>query len=644
MARMTLRTVRVPEGMEALFSRAEEVVSRFFREREDRPERGTIEIFGERYLLVRAASLSVEFFGLVRELYGKSREAEADDFARNILFDLAHAIGKQDARNFHERMDLHEPIARLSAGPVHFSHSGWAFVDISPESRPEPGPDYYLLYDHPYSFESDAWLRASRTATFPVCIMNAGYSSGWCEESFGLALVATEVTCRGRGDETCRFVMAPPDRIEEHVSRYVQTARTAARASDYQIPDFFARKRIEEDLRRRFAEEMAEREEAEKKLRQAHKLEAVGRLAGGIAHDYNNLMAIVITRASLLERRLAPEDPMRAEIAQIIAAGERASSLTRQLLAFSRAQMLDREPLELATVVRELAELLAVLIGEHVELDVQLDPAAGWIEADRGQIEQVITNLVVNGRDAMMATGGTLAISTAQRRVDTAAATPDLPAGDYAVLAVADTGPGMSEETLARVFEPFFTTKDGQGAGLGLATVYGIVKQSGGHIEVASQLGAGTRFTVMIPRIEPRPARNASIPPAVPATERAHGTILLVEDNASVLNAISDYLRDEGFSVHTASSAAEALQIADDPDLAIDLLLTDVVMPKRSGRELALELRARRPGLRVVFMSGYSPDPALLAGIADAGLLHKPFRPEELSTKLIEMLSAPEPR
>ena len=311
----SLRTVRVPVGMEGPFLRAEELVSRYFRERHDDPERGTIEIFGERYVLVRAASLSVEFFTLVRELYGPGREGESADFARNILFDLAHAIGKSDAQNFHTKMKLEDPIERLSAGPVHFSHSGWAFVDIFPESNPTVGPDFKLIFDHPYSFESDAWVRAGRKADFPVCIMNAGYSSGWCEKSFGLVLVASEMLCRAKGDAHCRFIMAPPDRIEAHVERYLQEKpHLVTGKHSYQIPDFFARKRIEEDLRRRFAEEMAEREAAEKKLRHTHKLEAVGRLAGGIAHDFNNLMAIVITRSAMITRKLKPGDPIRREL------------------------------------------------------------------------------------------------------------------------------------------------------------------------------------------------------------------------------------------------------------------------------------------------------------------------------------------
>ncbi|MDX2093918.1 MAG: ATP-binding protein [Kofleriaceae bacterium] len=626
---MALRTVRVAEAMEAVFAKAEEVVSSFFRTREDHPERGTIEIFGERYVLVRAASLSVEFFGLVRELYGKGREPEADDFARNILFDLAHAIGKQDALNFHEKMHLDDPLARVSAGPVHFSHSGWAFVDIPEAFQPETGAAFVSTFDHPYSFESDAWLRAGRTSTFPVCIMNAGYSSGWCEASFGMPLVSAEILCRACGDETCRFVMAPPATIEDHVSKVAPHS--------YQIPDFFSRKRVEEDLRRSFAKEMAEREKAERKLRQAHKLEAVGRLAGGIAHDFNNLMAIVIARASLLERKLEPGDPMRAELDDIIAAGERASQLTRQLLAFSRSQVLDREPLELDTVVTELAKLLTVLVGEDVELDLQIADDTGWVEADRGQLEQVITNLVVNARDAMP-NGGRIMIATSRRAI---AATPELPAGTYATLTVSDQGRGMTEDVLARVFEPFFTTKeDGKGTGLGLATVYGIVKQSGGHIEVASELGKGSRFTVLLPETAAR-TTPPPMPPPLPAPSRVAargGRILLVEDNATVRSALADYLRDEGFEVLQASGGEEALATYADDGTAIDLLLSDVVMPRMGGRDLALALRQHRPRLRILFMSGYTAETELLDGLAHAELIGKPFRPQALASKIREML------
>jgi predicted hydrocarbon binding protein len=211
-----LDTVRVPKKFEPIFKISQESVSKYFREKKEEPSKGTIEIFGERYILVRAASMSIDFFETVMNLYKDAGE-EAINVARNMLFDIAHAIGKADAKNFHNKMNLKSPIEKLSAGPVHFSHSGWAFVDIFPESKPLPDESYFLIYDHPFSFESDAWVKAGKKSDFPVCVMNAGYSSGWCEESFGITLVASEILCRARGDKVCRFIMAHPARIENYI-------------------------------------------------------------------------------------------------------------------------------------------------------------------------------------------------------------------------------------------------------------------------------------------------------------------------------------------------------------------------------------------------------------------------------------------
>ena len=243
-------SVRVPDQFAAVFRKAQAYVSRYFKKMKRDPATGSIEIFGERYILVRAASMSVEFFDTIAALYGPLGEAEAQTVARQLLFDLAHALGKQDARNFFRLMDLKDPVDRLSAGPVHFSHAGWAFVDIAAESTPSPDDNYYLLYDHPYSFEAAAWQARGRTASFPVCVMSAGYSSGWCEESFGIPLVATELLCQGKGDHACRFIMAPPSRMEDHIAAYRATVpELAGRIGPCEVPGFFTRIAADRALR-----------------------------------------------------------------------------------------------------------------------------------------------------------------------------------------------------------------------------------------------------------------------------------------------------------------------------------------------------------------------------------------------------------
>jgi len=245
-----LDTVRVPEPMREVFLRAQEYVRRYFAGRVENPQQARVEISGERYILVRAASMSVEFFDLVMGLYRDRGEEEARRVANGFLFDIAHALGKADAKAFHEKMGVSDPIERLSAGPIHFAHAGWAFVDILPESKPSPDEDYFLIYDHPFSFEAESWLKRGQRTEFPVCVMNAGYSSGWCEESFGVPLVAVEIECRVRGDERCRFIMAPPSRIGAHLARYGAGDAARADGAAAAVPEFFQRKRIEEVLHR----------------------------------------------------------------------------------------------------------------------------------------------------------------------------------------------------------------------------------------------------------------------------------------------------------------------------------------------------------------------------------------------------------
>lgn len=300
-----LATVRVPERLVPLFREAQRYVTSYFSDMRSAPERGTLEISGQRYMLVRAASMSVEFHDMVQSFYAEVEEASA--VAHALLFDVAHAMGLADARAFAERMHLQEPIARLSAGPVHFAHAGWAFVDILPESSPSPDSEFYLVYDHPYSFESDSWLAAAKPSKWPVCMMNAGYSSGWCEDAFGLPLVAAEILCRAKGDGTCRFVMAPPERIGARIAEYAAAhPELAARIVNYRVPGFFSKRtdrqllrknlELEQDAERRARElasvndrlksDIAERERTQADLLATQELNErlIEALPGGVVH------------------------------------------------------------------------------------------------------------------------------------------------------------------------------------------------------------------------------------------------------------------------------------------------------------------------------------------------------------------------
>ncbi|MCJ7507832.1 MAG: hypothetical protein MUO85_03760, partial [candidate division Zixibacteria bacterium] len=247
-----LDTVSVPEQFEPIFQKAQDYVRRYFSEKKEDASKGTIEIFSQRYILVRAASMSVDFFDTIKNMFKDWPDEKASEIARSLLFDVAHAIGKMDARNFHQKMGVQDPIEKLSAGPIHFSHTGWAFVDIFAQSRPTPDENYYLIYDHPFSFEADAWEKSGKKSNFCVCAMNAGYSSGWCEESFGIPLVASEIMCRARGDSTCRFIMAQPSKIRQYLQDYLRDhPDISENAALYRIGGFFQEfKQAHEDLRK----------------------------------------------------------------------------------------------------------------------------------------------------------------------------------------------------------------------------------------------------------------------------------------------------------------------------------------------------------------------------------------------------------
>ena len=382
--------------------------------------------------------------------------------------------------------------------------------------------------------------------------------------------------------------------------------------------------------------------ELEAQLLQAQKMEAVGRLAGGVAHDFNNLLTVISSYSEMALETLAPEDPLYGDMREIRSSADRASRLTRQLLAFSRKQVMQAQVLDLNRVSTEMERMLRRLIGEDVTLALDLAHDVGEIRADPGQLEQVLMNLVLNARDATP-DGGRLLIGT--RNVSLASdLTHDgvkVPAGEYVTLSVMDTGSGMSDETKAHLFEPFFTTKDsGQGTGLGLSTVYGIVKQSGGEIHVHSEIGRGSTFTAYFPRLAQR--RERISPPGSSAIDDNFGTetILLVEDDQALLGLAQRILRAAGYTVLEARNANAAIELGTLYEGEVHLLLTDVVMPQQNGRTVGARLTALRPGMRVLYMSGYTDEDVMRRGVSakQSEFLQKPFTPDQLTRRVREVL------
>jgi two-component system cell cycle sensor histidine kinase/response regulator CckA len=384
-----------------------------------------------------------------------------------------------------------------------------------------------------------------------------------------------------------------------------------------------------------------EKRSMESQLRQSSKMEAVGQLAGGVAHDFNNLLTVIMSYSAMLLADLDPNNPLHADIQEIAAAADRAAGLTRQLLAFSRQQLMQPRVLDINAVIGNVEKMLRRIIGEDIELRIKLDADVARINADPGQLEQVVMNLVVNARDAMPA-GGRLSITTSNSELSTESASGALnaPDGEYVMLSVSDTGTGMHREVQQRLFDPFFTTKDqGRGTGLGLSTVYGIVKQSGGEIYVYSEIGQGSTFKVYFPRFT-QGGEVQEVESATREVPRGTETLLLVEDDDNLRNLVARVLSDRGYTVFVAAGGAEALAIAGNPGTLIEGVISDVVMSGMNGRQLVEKLLESRPGLGVLLMSGYTDDDVLRRGVlhGETAFLQKPFTPDQLARKVRAVL------
>ena len=382
-------------------------------------------------------------------------------------------------------------------------------------------------------------------------------------------------------------------------------------------------------------QDISDRRQLEEQVRQAQKMEAIGQLAGGIAHDLNNILSVILTYTEIISDDLEPGGHLRDDLDEIRRASQRAAELTRQLLAFGRQQMLQPRIVDLGAIASGLGNMLGRLLGADVELVLRLG-AVDKVRADPGQIEQVIMNLVVNARDAMPE-GGTLTVEVANTLDGAVGAS-----GRFVMLAVSDSGDGIAPEIRDRIFEPFFTTKAmGKGTGLGLSTVHGIVTQSGGHVVLESELGHGTTFRVYLPRVDD--PDEPIVEPALPLTARAAGeTVLVVEDDPQVRVVVGTILERSGYRVLSAHSGTDALRLAAEPDATVDLVLTDLVMPRMSGREVAQRLASLYPAAKVLFMSGYTQDAAMRVGVVDRGIafLAKPITPDTLLRKVREVLDS----
>ncbi len=454
------------------------------------------------------------------------------------------------------------------------------------------------------------------------------------------------------GFEALELVKASGQDIPFILVSAVVSEETAVAAMKAGAHDFIMKRKlarlapaIERELREaqtRAAKKAAEAalRESEEQLRQAQKLEAVARLAAGVAHDFNNILTAIGGHSEMLLRQLQVGDSKRKNAEQIEKCASMAAALTRQLLTFSHKQAIEPKVLKLNDVIQNVQKMLQRLIGEDIEFSTKLDPVAGHIKADPGQIEQVVMNLTVNARDAMP-NGGKVLVSTANLTLDrTVSARSGLTPGKYVVLAVTDTGTGMTEEVKAHIFEPFFTTKPlGKGTGLGLATCFGIVKQSSGHIEVDTKVGKGTTFKVYFPQVD---APMDPVAVEKPVTEVAGGTetLLLAEDEAIVRELAVTSLRERGYTVIEARNGAEALRLAHEHHGKVDLILTDVVMPVMGGREMADAVRESYPGIKILFTSGYSDEVIVSHGVLRKGInfIQKPYRGDNLARRVREVL------
>ncbi len=495
--------VVTPPEVKPVFDAAAATIRGYFQGIEIDPARGLIGVGDERYLLVRASAFSIDFLDTVVQLYA-DRGRDALSIGRGFLFDIAHTIGFHDARALHEKLGSRDPLAKLSGGPVHFAYTGWATVDIKPESNPVPNQDFCLVYEHPYSFEAASYLRAGRVSDGPACIMNAGYSSGWCEASFDVELTAVEVSCKARGDAACRFVMAPPKHVAARAREHCGVDLGALGDKGFEVPLYFERKRAEEELR----DSLRRLREAQDELVRKERLATVGLLVSGVAHEVNTPLGVAVTAMSIVEEELRTLESRfgsgaltKKDLRQFLERAVQTSTMVSTNLARAADQIAnfkrvsvdqvnqERRTIDLPAYVQQTLDSLRPVIRKGA-LEVAFTGESFELATYPGAIAQIVTNFVTNSATHGRPRGAErrpIHVAVGVRRTATGA-----------VLSYADDGQGMTPEVRARAFQPFFTTarKEG-GSGLGLHIVQSLVTDVlRGRIDLKTAPGEGLRFEI----------------------------------------------------------------------------------------------------------------------------------------------------
>ncbi|HOU52671.1 MAG TPA: response regulator [Myxococcota bacterium] len=622
-----------------------ERVAPHFADVDRRPLEGTLRLSGERYLLVRAASLSRELFQLIHEILEADPDSEA--VALDLAYDLAHAIGRNDARWFQQRFPESDPSERFFLGPAHFALTGWGDVELDEASRLEPGPGFLLRYVHRHSFEADVWLEHGSAALFPVCAMNAGYSSGWTSETLGQPLSAVEIDCRAMGHEACRFVMAGPAELRRILQEESRHAPIPRRGS-WRIPDPFLRQRMERELRRsreelerrvqertedlsrlaaRLQDEVLQREQAEQRAIEAARWEAAGQVAGGIAHDFNNLMGVVIGEVERLEAHLAPGGPESEALARVQAGCRAAAGLSLQLLDFVRPDPMSDAIEEAAPVIREALHLLERVLPSGIRLEVRIPDRLGTVSIDRDRLTRVLTLLLLRVRDRMPQ-GGTLQVTASRDLMQQ---------------------PGVLGPVLLEVqhqgTDSAFPPGDRPGPGrplpgTGFAAIHRILETCGATLSIQETPDRGARLQVRLPGAPP-PAAGHDAAPQDRGPRGAGEVVLVVEDHLALQRLLQEVLRQAGYEVVATADPEEALLWMKEPGRRVDLLLTDVILPGIHGPRLAEQARSFRPDLKVLFMSGYPDEHLGKVGVERdrLDLLQKPFSPPVLLREIRRLLT-----